>query len=430
MRGFFLLISITLLCAGTFADHHSHDKGNDQKDHDHKDHDHHHGKEDDDDHHHHSAEAMGCHKLSPFNSKFAFKLFKQVAAENPSENIFFSPVSISTAFAMLSLGAKGATLSQILEGLNFNVSKISEEEIHTGFQHLLHMLNDPHSELQLDSGNALFMDNNLKPLQKFLEDVKTYYESEVFSTDFQNSDTATKLINGYVDKKTRGNIPEVLDSVNPNTILILINYIYFKAKWLTPFEPKQTKDRDFHVDNETVVTVPMMHKNGRFNVAYDKELGCTVVEIPYQGNATAIFILPDEGKLQHVEEVLDPSTVKSWKKLFHYQFIDLNIPKFSVSATLDLKAELEKMGVTDLFSEKSDLSGILESTPLHVTKAIHKAVLNVHERGTEAAGVTVLEVMPYRAPPRIIFNHPFLLLILENDMESILFLGKILNPQK
>ncbi|KAG8449076.1 hypothetical protein GDO86_015939 [Hymenochirus boettgeri] len=436
MRFYFLVISIALLYA-VFADHHSHDKDGNHKDHDHKGHgdhhhhDHHHGKEKHHHHHHnHSEESMACHKLSPFNSKFAFNLFRQVAAEHPSENIFFSPVSISTAFAMLSLGAKGATLSQILEGLSFNASEISEEEIHPGFQHLLHMLNDPHSELQLESGNALFVADDFKPLQKFLDDVKKFYESEAFSTDFKNEEEAKKLINDYVEKKTHGKIAELLKSVNPQSVLLLINYIYFRGKWEKPFEVEFTKDGDFHVDNETVVTVPMMSKNGRFNVAYDKEHGCTVVEIPYKGNATSLFILPDEGKLQQVEEALNKPTIKSWKKLFHYQSIDLKIPKFSISATLDLKEELTKMGVTDVFSDRSDLSGIVESPPLKVSKAIHKAVLSIDEKGTEAAGTTAIEIMPMSLPMRYSFDRPFLVVIYDLETRNSLFLGRIVNPNK
>ncbi|KAG8449077.1 hypothetical protein GDO86_015940 [Hymenochirus boettgeri] len=93
----------------------------------------------------------------------------------------------------------------------------------------------------------------------------------------------------------------------------------------------------------------MMSKNGRFNVAYDKEHGCTVVEIPYKGNATSPLYLPDEGKLQQVEEALNKPTIKSWKKLFHYQSIDLKIPKFSISATLISKRSSQKWGVTECF---------------------------------------------------------------------------------
>ncbi|KAM4690568.1 uncharacterized protein WCC33_017971 [Rhinophrynus dorsalis] len=408
--------------------HHHHGKG---KHHDHhgkgKHHHHHH---EDHHHHQHSNESMPCHKIAPSNARFAFNLFKQVASQNPSDNIFFSPVSISTAFAMLSLGAKSQTFNQIIEALGFNISEISVEDINEGFHHLIHMLDDPDSELKLSSGNALFIDKDLKLIQKFLDDAEHLYESEAISTDFQNEEEAKKQINSYVEKKTNGKIVDLIDSVDPRTALILINYIYFRGEWEKPFDEQDTKEGEFHVDSNTVVTVPMMRRNGMYNVAFDNELGCTVVEIPYKGNATSLFILPDEGKLEQVQAALEKRTIMRWKKLFYWRSVDLTIPKFSVSATLDLQKELTKMGVTDVFSDNADLSGIVEGVKLMVSKAVHKAVLSVDEKGTEAAAATAIEVMPMSLPPVIIFNRPFMVSVYSRSTRSSLFLGRISNPKK
>ncbi|MEE6526147.1 hypothetical protein FKM82_026594, partial [Ascaphus truei] len=320
----FLCVSIALLYSVVFGDHdgHAHDDhdhgDHNHGDHNHSDHGHHHhhhhhhhhphhhhphgkGKHHHR-HHHHSNESMACHKLAPANAAFAFSLYKHIALGQTTGNIFFSPVSISTILAMISLGAKSVTSDQILKGLGFNISEIPEQDIHTGFQHLLHMLNDPDSELQLSSGNALFIDKELKLLQKFIDDVKSFYEADAFSTDFQNSEAATTQINDYVGKETNGKIVDLLSSVDPQTVLVLINYIYFRGKWDKPFEEEQTREEDFNVDENTVVKVPMMHRTGMYNVAYDGELACVVVEIPYKGNASALFILPDQGKMKQVEE--------------------------------------------------------------------------------------------------------------------------------
>ncbi|OCT68278.1 hypothetical protein XELAEV_18039576mg [Xenopus laevis] len=429
----FLAVSLALLCAGVLADHHKHGKDNGHNGHDHGDHghDHHNGKGKDHDHkhHHHSDEHMSCHKIAPFNAQFAFEFYRQVAVDHPSENIFFSPVSISTSLALLSLGAKGQTLNQIVEGLDFNTTEISEEDIHKGFQHLLHMLNDPDSELQLNSGNALFIRNNLKLIQKFLEDVKNIYGSEAFSTDFQNTEEAKKQINSYVEKKTHGKITDLLSSVDESTALILINYIYFRGKWDKPFDEELTQDGIFYVDENTNVTVPMMRRTGMYNVAFDRKLGCTVVQIPYKGNASALFILPDEGKLKQVEAALEKPTIMSWKKLFRYQSVRLSIPKFSISAELDLIEVFKKLGVTDVFSDEADLTGIVEEAKLKVSKAVHKAVLSIDEKGTEAAAATAFEIMPMMLPPNIQYNRPFLLTIYDMETKHTLFLGRIANPK-
>ncbi|NXY85788.1 ALMM protein, partial [Alcedo cyanopectus] len=118
------------------------------------------------------------------------------------KNIFFSPLSISTAFAMLSLGAKSDTLSQLYKGLSFNLTEREEQEIHEGFQCALQMLNDPHREVQSSMGNALFVDDQLKLLQKFVDDVTKFYHSEVIPSNFHNSPEAIKEINKYIETKT------------------------------------------------------------------------------------------------------------------------------------------------------------------------------------------------------------------------------------
>lgn len=118
-----------------------------------------------------------------------------------NKNIFFSPLSISTAFAMLSLGDRSNTLTQLHEGLTFNLTEMEEPEIHEGFQHVLQLLNDPHREVQLNMGNALFISNPLKLLQKFLDDVTYFYYSEAISSNLKNSLEAIKEINKYIEKK-------------------------------------------------------------------------------------------------------------------------------------------------------------------------------------------------------------------------------------
>lgn len=169
-------------------------------------------------------------KLVPSNADFAFSFYKLVASEATDQNIFFSPISISASFAMLALGAKSATLTQILEGLAFNLKKTQEQEIHEGFCQILHMLNRSDSELQLSLGNALFIEETLKPLQKFLDDVESFYESEVFSTDFNNSSGAENQINAYIEEKTNGKIVKLVENLDPLTAMVLVNYVFFKGK--------------------------------------------------------------------------------------------------------------------------------------------------------------------------------------------------------
>ncbi|NXX58335.1 A1AT protein, partial [Scopus umbretta] len=384
------------------------------------------------DHSHTESENLAHVKIALSNADFAFRFYKQVREEAGNKNIFFSPLSISTAFAMLSLGARLNTLSQLHEALAFNLTEMKEQEIHEGFQHVLQLLNDPHREVQLSMGNALFIDNRLKLLQKFLEDVTNFYYSETISSNFQNSPDAIKEINNYIETKTHGKIVGLLKSLFPDTVMVLVNYIFFKGYWEKPFNNLITRDDDFLLDAKNSVKVKMMHQNKAFNIHRDEKLSCWVVEIPYKGNAAALFVLPDEGTMKQVEDSLLKETVSNWIQSLEKRKIYLDLPKFSISSSYDVKSLFEKMGVTEVFSDQADLSGVAENALLKVSKAIHKAMVDVSENGTEAAAVTVIEMVPLSAefppPPRISFNRPFLMIIVDKTTHSILFMGKIVNP--
>ena len=142
------------------------------------------------------------HTLASSNTDFAFRLYKQLALKNPNKNVIFSPLSVSMALAFLSLGARGPTLTEILEGLKFNLTEIQETQIHQGFQHLLQALNRPSNQLQLSVGNAMFVQEELKLLDKFIEDAQVLYSSEAFPTNFGDPEAAKSLINDYVKNKT------------------------------------------------------------------------------------------------------------------------------------------------------------------------------------------------------------------------------------
>ncbi|XP_072284408.1 alpha-1-antitrypsin-like [Pyxicephalus adspersus] len=446
----YLGLSLALFCSLAFADHHKGQGRRDgnKDDHESKDdpqqprgghhrhhghlhghqrghhHGHHHGHHRH--HHHHGNETLACHKLADSNSNFAFDLFRQVAADHSSENIVLSPVSISTALALLSLGAEGKTQAQIIEGIGFNTSEISKKEIHDGFQHLLEVLNDDDdSELHVDSGNGLFISHGWKILDDFLQKAKDLYDSEAVTVDFQNNEEVKNQINSYVAQKTDGKITDALSTVDKEAALVLVNFIYFRANWKNPFDENLTKEGDFHVNKDETVKVPFLSRTGFYKTAILDD--ATLVAVPYEGNASALFVLPNEGKLKEVESNLK-YLVKKWKRSSHSSFVDLSIPKFSVSGSFDLKQVLPKFGIVDLFSDGADLSGITGAPNLKISQALHKAKINVNERGTEAAGATIAEGVPMMIPIEITFNHPFIFTVYNQETRSVLFMGRVSNP--
>ncbi|XP_053142051.1 alpha-1-antitrypsin-like [Hemicordylus capensis] len=396
------------------------------------------------------SKAINWHKIVPSNADFAFRFYKEIASNATTKNLLFSPLSISSAFALLSLGAKSETLNQIHKGLAFNLSKIKEQEIHRGFQELIHKLKHP-NKAEVDMGNALFISENYKLEPTFLDDVRNFYESEGFSTNLGNSTQAEDQINGYVRSKTHGKITHLVENLSSNTLMVLVNYIFFKAFWKDPFYPDSIKEEDFFVDTNTTVKVKLMYERGYYNVLHDEDLSCWVVELPFKGDAVAWFILPDKGKLKHVEGALAKEAVSIWPTYFTKKIIRLSIPKFTISATCDMKYIFQRLGVTDVFSGNADLSGITSQHSLKVSKAIHRAVFDLNENYTvvEGAAGPPGPLIPYVSygelssppppplpppptlpppPPIIRFNKPFLLFIVEKKTNSILLMGKIVNP--
>ncbi|XP_004606377.1 thyroxine-binding globulin [Sorex araneus] len=373
------------------------------------------------------------YKMSSINADFAFNLYRSFTVENPQRNIFFSPVSISAALAMLSLGACSSTQTQILESLGFNLTDTPTSEIQQGFQYLICSLNFPKKELELQMGNSLFIGKQLKPLAKFLDEVKRLYETEVFSTDFSNISAAQQEINSHVEKQTKGKVVDLIQDLQPNTVMILVNYIHFKAQWANPFDPSKTEEEySFLVDKTTTVQVPMMHLMEQYYHLVDTELNCTVLQMDYSKNALALFVLPKDGQMEWVEGAMSSKTLKKWNRLLQKGWIDLFVPKFSISATYDLRSTLLKMGIQDAFDDNADFPELTEDSGLKLSNAAHKAVLHIGEKGTEAVSVPEVRFLDH---PEITLLHPiiqfdssFLLLILEKSTKSILFLGKVVNP--
>ncbi|XP_021057848.1 serine protease inhibitor A3N [Mus pahari] len=383
---------------------------------------------------HHNGTQLDHLTLASINTDFAFSLYKKLALKNPDKNIVFSPLSISAALAVVSLGAKSNTLEEILEGLKFNLTETSEADIHQGFGHLLQRISQPRDQVQISTGSALFVEKRQQILAEFKEKARALYQAEAFTADFQQPREAKKLINDYVRKQTQGMIKELVSDLDKRTSMMLVNYIYFKAKWEVPFDPLDTFKSEFYAGKRRPVKVSMMSMEDLTTPYFrDDELSCTVVELKYTGNASALFILPDKGKMQQVEASLQPETLRKWKDSLKPRMIDeLHLPKFSISTDYTLEDILSEMGIRELFSTQADLSGITGDKDLRVSQVVHKAMLDVAETGTEAAAATGVKLVPLSGkldPLTIYFNRPFLIMIFDTETKIAPFMAKISNPK-
>uniref|UniRef100_A0A2I3H1K7 Serpin family A member 9 n=1 Tax=Nomascus leucogenys TaxID=61853 RepID=A0A2I3H1K7_NOMLE len=254
------------------------------------------------------------------------------------------------------------------------------------------------------------------------------YRRLVLETPSQNVFFSPARINSHVKNRTQGKVVDIIQGLDLLTAMVLVNHIFFKARWEKPFHPAYTrKSFPFLVGKQVTVRVPMMHQKEQFAFAVDTELNCFVLQMDYKGDAVAFFVLPSKGKMRQLETGL-------WSHSLQKRWIEVFIPKFSISASYNLETILPKMGIQNAFDENADFSGITKRDSLQVSKATHKAVLNVSEEGTEAAAATTTKfIVRSKDGPSyftVSFNRTFLMMITNKATDSILFLGKVENPTK
>ncbi|KAM8865061.1 alpha-1-antitrypsin-like protein CM55-MS isoform 1-T2 [Synchiropus picturatus] len=361
------------------------------------------------------------------NKDFAIRLYKKLSAhpESQGKNVFFSPSSVSVALAALSAGAREETHRQIFEGLGYNLTAVTPEDLHQYFRTVLGKAktSDATSE-----GTAVFVDSLFKPHHEFLETLKQSYFADGFTVDFTKTEESANTINNYVKDKTNGKIDKLVEKLDPRTVMYLISYIHFKGKWVNSFVPELTRDDAFIVDADTKVPVQMMNREGYFDSYYDIGIRTTVLRLPFNSSYTMLLLLPDD--MAELEGAISPAHVAKWRKWTTSRRYDVYLPKFSIKTSYSLKDVLADMGMTDMFGDRADLSGI-SAGKLAVSEVVHQATLDVDEAGAEAAAATGIGIMlmSFQPPSVLKFNRQFMVLITEDVTANILFMGKIVNPK-
>ncbi|XP_077378695.1 serpin A3-3-like [Festucalex cinctus] len=377
--------------------------------------------------HHEGHTVDNLSHVSSGNKEFAFQLYRKLAAhsDNQGKNIFYSPSSVSVALAALSVGAKGDTHQQLLSGLGYNSSLVTQNDVN---QVLSMLLKRQDNSSDISEGTAVFLDNTFEPNPDFLKDLKEFYYTDVSNVNFQQTEGAADTINKYVAAKTHGKIDKLVEDLDPGTIMYLISYIYFKGMWDNPFETKLTKEDMFVVDEDNKVSVQMMNKEDTFDIYRDLAINTTILRLPFNSSYSMLLLLPDD--MATLEKEICPQHITKWSKWMKKRKYNIFVPKFSIKTDYSLKEVLTEMGMTHMFDDRADLSGISGGKKLFVSGAVHQAALDVDEAGATAAAATGIGITltSLQLVPELKFNHPFMLLITENATDDILFLGKIINP--
>uniref|UniRef100_A0A8C9QST7 Serpin domain-containing protein n=1 Tax=Spermophilus dauricus TaxID=99837 RepID=A0A8C9QST7_SPEDA len=364
--------------------------------------------------------------LSKANGTFAIQVLKMLCQDRPSQNVFFSPLSISSALAMVLLGAKGNTKDQMAMSLN------TEEDIHKGFQMLLTQVNMLGSKYLLTTANRLFGE-------------KTY---DFLSVTSRNSSyvTALELFNSICPRNVKkqltefvlflkGKIPELLSmgSIDEQTRLVLVNAIYFQGTWEETFDKACTTEMTFKRD---VWPVQMMWQQANFNFIYISEAQAKVLELPYAGKELSmIILLPDEDDEfpQTVENNLTFEKFIAWTKAASLQNTEVEVflPRFKLQEDYEMKSVLQRLGMVNAFQPgQAELCAMSTETDLCLSKVVHKSVVEVNEKGTEAVVGTAVNIVLFGSSckPTFCADHPFLFFIRHNETNTVLFCGRFSSP--
>uniref|UniRef100_A0A3Q3A9I3 Leukocyte elastase inhibitor n=1 Tax=Kryptolebias marmoratus TaxID=37003 RepID=A0A3Q3A9I3_KRYMA len=363
--------------------------------------------------------------LSKANTTFSLALLRKLSEDNNAANIFFSPFSVSSALAMVMLGARGNTATQMLECLK---TQDCQDEVHTQFAKLLSELNKPEAPFALSVANRLYGEQSYQFLQEYLSEIRKHYNSELEPVDFTKHDEAIFKINSWVEKETQGKIKDIVaeGDLNNRTRMVLVNAIYFKGFWMYPFMRFFTHDAEFRLNKRDKKTVKMMKCETYFPMAFIIEVSCQILELPYKGNELSMLIfLPKEIEddttgLEKLEKHLTYDKFMNWT---HTDKMEWHKIEFNI---------LTSMGMVDAFDEsKCDFSGMSSIKELFLSKVSHKAFVEVNEEGTEAAAATscFVEELCYVPLQYFSADHPFLFFIRHNPTMSVLFAGRFCSPQ-
>ncbi|XP_057589046.1 protein Z-dependent protease inhibitor [Hippopotamus amphibius kiboko] len=382
-------------------------------------------------------------KLSRETSNLGFSLLRKISMRHDG-NVVFSPLGLSWAMAALTLGSRRQSrpqlerglrlqaLNQTLSSVNQTLSSVNQTRpahLPALFKQLRERL-FPSPELGLAQGSLAFIHEDFDVKETFLNFSKRYFDTKCVTINFRNASQAKGLMNHYINKETQGKLPKLFDEINPDTKLILVDYILLKGKWLTPFDPVHTEMDTFYLDKYKAVKVPMMYRAGKFASTFDKNFRCHVLKLPYRGNATMLVVLVERiGDHLALEDYLTADLVDTWLRNMKIRKMEVFFPKFKLDQKYKMHELLKQMGIRRLFSRWADLSDLsVTERNLKVAKVLQRAMIEVDEEGTEAVAGTLSEITAYSMPPIIKVDRPFHFIIYEETSRILLFLGRVLNP--
>jgi serine protease inhibitor len=378
-----------------------------------------------------AAPSPDAEKLVSANTGFAFKLLKEINRGQPEKNVFISPYGVSTVLQMVGNGAGGTTKEEMRQALG--IVGLSQPVQNEASLDLSRMVQAETTNVLLDTANAVWYRKGIDVKAEFISCNQEFYQATVEGLDFADPASAG-IINSWVNEKTHGRIPGMISGpIRPTVLLYLANAVYFKGKWSIPFEPKDTKDREFHLRGGRVKKLPTMFQADNF--WYRRGTGYQAVRLPYKDWTLGMYIfLPDTNSSP--EKLLGIMNGDNWQRVTVPGFSDrkgtLVLPRFKFDYGVDLQPPLRALGIKSAFADKADFSALCKE-PAFISEAQQKTFVEVNEEGTEAVAATMMTIemgieMNPPKPFEMIVDRPFLFVIEHSETKSILFMGIIFDP--
>ena len=395
----------------------------------------------------HAADTNGMKETAAGNNAFAADLYQALRAR--PGNLLFSPYSIFTALAMTYAGARGSTEQEMAAAVHFPYPQNTLHARLAGIQSHLSALETP-GYIRLRVANSLWLQQGLSLLPAFTQVLQDAYASNLKHVDFAtNAESARESINTWVENKTNGKIGDLIKPgvLSALTRLVLCNAIYLKAPWAEQFHEGNTKREPFHLSANKEIQVDMMHQVDTFR--YKDFATFTAIELPYSstgkpfgrpGDPSMIVLLPKTiDGLAALERAIGAEILQQRLQELHETpavKVILKLPRFKTTQECQLADILSRLGMPGAFrADRADFSGMTGAKDLFISAIIHKAFIDVNEKGTEAAAATAVVMAATAArplkpkePERFIADHPFMFLIRDNQSGAILFMGRIVDP--
>ncbi|XP_059802732.1 neuroserpin [Hypanus sabinus] len=370
---------------------------------------------------------------------FSVKVYHHLRSIQKDENIFYSPFGIIIALGMIEIGAAGTTLEQI-QHLTGSNSTLRGEEF--GFFHdLSQSMKADHQQYVMEVANSLFVQEGFQLSDNYLHMLNRYFSASAENVDFNHPSSVADLINEWVKNQTASKIQNLLSRKDLNALahVVLVNAIYFKGNWKSPFRAEHTHTFPFTKDDESEIQIPMMHQQddffyGEFSDGSNEVGGVyQVLEMPYLGDELSMMIvLPrQEVQLATLEPLIKTQLIDEWASSVKKQKVEVFLPRFKVMQNVDLKEILASLGILDLFNVNADLSAMTGKKELYISKAIHSSYIEVNEEGSEAAAASEMVAVSRMLTlnPQVIVDHPFFFLIRNKKTGTILFMGRVMHPE-